>query len=200
MLTQFQTSYLASSDLYYQLFHFSIKLVMSVACVWSWCWLIFLSPHRWAPGCNSFRKLNQHPQSTAFGQSASWHAFPAPTTGPCQRVQRDLREPASPLSAGFTVSLKSLLFLKQNSLTGFKKKVKSLRLSYILLPLPWPKCQPFPLRLAFLYLFLLSFNVKMPLCSCKTAATGASMLTSIAAVAEHLQFHHCSSGLQFCDN
>lgn len=71
-------------------------------------WLIVLSPCRWAPGRNSSRKLNSHPKSTAFGQSASWHAFPAPTTRPRQRVQRDLREPASPLSTGFTVSLKNI--------------------------------------------------------------------------------------------
>lgn len=106
-------------------------------------WLIFLSPYRWAPVCNSSRKLNQHPESTVFGQSASWHAFPAPTAGPRQRVQRDLREPASPLSTGFTVSFKKICFFETKAFKSVSQNVRSLRLSYILLLLPWQNVNPF---------------------------------------------------------
>lgn len=75
-------------------------------------WGLSTFSYRQPLGCHSCRTRDQHPQPAALSQSAGRDAFTSSTKGPGQRVQWDLREPASSLCTGGTTS--SQLIHKHN--------------------------------------------------------------------------------------
>lgn len=136
MLRQFQTSYLASSDLYYELFHFSIKLVMSVACIWSWCPVFcFFScvPTQFVLIDLSITlQMSTRLQLIQETQSASpvhrlqpiseLACIPRPHDGALSESSAGPTRACQPAQCRFYSLFKNSAFLKQNSLKGFKKK------------------------------------------------------------------------------
>lgn len=81
-----------------------------MSCLHTFNLIILSISYRQPHGCQSCRTLYQHPEPATLGQSASWDEFPASTSGPHQRFQRDLWEPAGTLRAGEVTCQEMLLF------------------------------------------------------------------------------------------
>lgn len=178
-LTKSIASYLTYFDLYYQV-QLNLLCPLLAFAVGFQCFVFFLCPYTicfdWSFSItlqmSTRLRLIQETQSASpvhhLQPISELACIPHPHDGALSESSVGPTRACQPAQCRFYSLLKNSAFLKQNSWKKFWFflffKVKSLRLSYILLPLPWPKCQRFPLLLAFLYLFLFSLNVKMPLC------------------------------------